>query len=245
MTRLAAAALAVVLFARATPALADNADRCADRAEEAQRARQENKLRTARDALIECARESCPAVVRRDCARWLSEVETELPTIVVRVRDGRGDDIVDVRISVDDARVADKADGRPIALDAGEHVVRVQRGGAVVSRRIVVGNGERARVLAIDLAPDLPASKPAPAERGSRVPAIVLGAVGLGLVAGGSVLWALGRGEHDDLESSCAPTGACATSDIDAARTKLIVGDVFAGVGLLAVAGAITWLYLR
>jgi hypothetical protein len=84
----------------------------------------------------------------------------------------------------------------------------------------------------------------APSEGPSRVGPFVLGGVGLALAATGAVLWAIGRGEHGDLESTCAPTGACATSDVDAARAKLVVGDVLMVGGVLALAGAVTWYLL-
>lgn len=225
---------APMLLALATPARADDVDRCATAAEAAQRTRLAGKLREARDHLITCSSETCPAIVRRDCARWLTEVETELPTIVVRAREG-GEDVADVRVFVDGERVAERVDGRPIPVDVGEHTLRFERPGLeAVSQRIITRSGEHARPVSVDFDPP---EKPAAAPVGP----LVLGGVGVALAAAGGVFWALGRGEHADLESTCAPAGTCATSDIDAARTKLVVGDVAVVAGVLALTGAVAW----
>lgn len=232
------AAALFALAAHARTARADDADRCASRAEAGQQARLAGKLRAAREELIECASEACPQVVRRDCARWLSEVETELPTIVVRARDGRGQDLADVRVFVDDVLLASRLEGKAVAVDAGEHTFRFERAGAPpVSRRVIVHTGERARIVTVDL----DGGDVEPARRASPVGPFVLGGIGAAAAATGIVLWAVGKSEHDDLASSCAPDGLCATSDVDAARTKLMIGDVAVLAGALALTGAVAW----
>lgn len=228
--------VAVALLAAAGSARADEPDRCATEAEEGQAARVAGKLRAARVHVIACSRDSCPRVIRSDCVRWLGEIDAELPSVVIRARDATGADVSDVTVFVDQEKVADRVDGRPIAVDAGERVVRIaRRDGATVSQRLIVRSGERARIVTMQIE-----GSEAPRER-STVGPLVLGGVGLGLLAGGAILWTIGRGDHADLKATCAPTGSCATSDVDAARTKLIVGDVAAAVGILAVAGAVYW----
>ena len=236
--RLAPAALAFAALATiVASARADEPERCATEAEEGQAARAAGKLRAARAHVIACSRESCPRVVRNDCVRWLVEVETELPSVVIRAHDATGADVSDVTVFVDGEMVAERVDGRPIAVDAGEHVVRIaRRSGAAVSQRLVVRSGEHARIVSMQLEAGEVRAKNA----GSAGP-WTLGGVGLGLLGGGAALWAVGRSEHGDLESTCAPTGSCATRDVDAARTKLIIGDVVAAVGVIAVAGAVYW----
>ena len=88
--------LAAVLVASAvmlSPELA-RADvtraQCVEAYERAQYMRRESKLRGAREALLVCAQDSCPAATRGDCVPWLAEVERALPTIVIAARDERG-----------------------------------------------------------------------------------------------------------------------------------------------------------
>lgn len=227
--------LVAAFLALAGTARADEAERCASSAEAGQRARIEGKLRSARERFIDCSSEACPQVVRRDCARWLSEVEAELPTIVLRARDASGQDVADVRVFVDGVLFVSRLDGMSVPIDAGEHTFRFERAGAPpVSRKVIVHSGERARIVSIDLAPE-------PARASSPVGPIVLGSIGVASVATGVVFWVIGRSEHDDLASTCAPEGLCATSDIDAARAKLIAGDIAVIAGALAIAGAVTW----
>jgi hypothetical protein len=189
--------------------------------------------------MISCARESCPRVVRSDCARWLTEIEGELPTFVVRAQNERGEDVADVAVFVDGERVASRIDGRPIPIDPGEHTLRFEGArGMVRTQRVIVRSGERGRLVSVSFAS---AASHGGAGTSSRVGPFALGGAGLALGAAGGVLWSLGRRQHDELASTCAPTGSCATSDIDAARTQLVAGDVAVAAGVLALAGAIYW----
>lgn len=228
------------LLVWAAPANAeDAADRCASHAEAGQTSRLAGRLRSAREHFISCASDACPRVVRIDCARWLSEVESEQPTVVVRARDADGQDVSDVRVFVDGEKVAERTDGLPIPVDVGERALRFERPGEpAIEQRVIVRSGERGRVVTVVIGQGAGAGR---TRTRSTVGPVILGGAGVALAIGGGVLWAVGKGAHDDLESTCAPEGLCATSDVDAARTKLIVGDVLMGAGVLALAGAVYW----
>lgn len=234
-----ATALVLSALSASPRARADDAERCASAAESAQAHRRTGKLRAARAELVSCAQAACPKVVRGDCSRWLGEVELELPTIVVRVRGSDGADVVDAQVEVDGERAADRADGRPIAVDVGEHRVSVTRGRAAAHERIVAVSAERNRVLTLVL----DAAPPGERRRGAPVGPIALGGAGLALGVAGGVLWGLGRSAHDDMESTCAPAGACSSGDVSAARTKLVVGDVLMGLGVASLVGAAVWYF--
>src|SRR5690349_1521084 len=62
---------------------ADEADRCIAAHHDAQSARRDGALRRARTALVACSEQRCPSLVRDDCARWLTDVERRLPTLLV------------------------------------------------------------------------------------------------------------------------------------------------------------------
>src|SRR5262245_56106628 len=89
--RVALAAALVVSLSRAAPPQGDQVKvTCAQAYETAQRLREGHRLREAREQLLVCARPECPALLRRDCAPWLGEVEAVLPSIVVVARTADG-----------------------------------------------------------------------------------------------------------------------------------------------------------
>ena len=63
------------------------------------------------------------------------------------------------------------------------------------------------------------------------------------MVGAGVVFWGIGLNDRSNLSTSCAAAHACAQGDVDASHTKLIIGDVLVGVGILAVATAV-YLYV-
>jgi hypothetical protein len=248
----APAAVALLLLLCALPARAD-VPACLHDAEEAQPLRGQGRLLEARARLIACTADGCPSLVRADCARWLAEVEAALPSLVPKARDARGVDLVDVRVSVDGALAKERLDGRGVPVDPGAHVVRIEAPGRrAVEQEVVVGEGEKNRIVAVTLlapedeAPTASASAP-PAERpdadatsgGTPAIAWVLGAAGLAGVGAGATFWGVGLSERSDLATRCASPSSCVQSDVDAAKTKLVVGDVLVGVGALALAAGV------
>jgi hypothetical protein len=237
---LAAIAAFAAAASPARAALADGTDACIASAEHAQRLRLAGQLRAARGELLVCARESCPGPVASDCKRWLGEIDTALPSIVVRAVDGQGNETTEVRVSIDGTPVATHLDGRPIAADPGEHVLVAEgaNGSASASVRFVLREGEHDRLVSVDF------PSPAPA---ARVPAAswILGGVGVAALGAGATLWALGMGERADLLDNCGKNGrVCSAGDETPAKTKLLVGDIAFGGGLVSL-GAAVWLALR
>ena len=183
-------ACAVSLLGSTAPARADDGVRaCIDASTAGQTQRNAGKLLESRQAMIACARDACPPIVRSHCAKWLTEVESMIPSIVVRVQDASGADAVDARVVVDGT--PSKLDGKPVLLDPGDHIVAVEGGGGLrQDAHVLLVAGEHARLVTLRLqAPGdtASASKEAGATQGSHhVPAgaWVLGAAGLGWPSG-------------------------------------------------------------
>ncbi len=234
--------VAALLFA-ADASARDSAetDECIRAAEEAQPLRAAGKLHAAREKLVVCARGTCPTAVRSDCTEWLVELDRERPSIVVRAVTAAGEDLVDVRVLVDGAVVADRLDGAAIQVDPGVHSIRFERRGTTpIEEQLVVRQGEQSRVVSVAYpAPPVPRA-PRP---GIPAASWALGGVGAAAFSVAGVLWISGHTDRSDLAASCAPARACAQSDVDDARTKLIAGDVALGVGLVAL-GAAAWLWI-
>jgi hypothetical protein len=169
---------------------------CTTLAEDAQRLRAGGKLLEAREKLMACSTPECPQVVRADCARWASEVLEATPTIVIDLKDGDGKDTFDAKVFVDGRPVADRIDGRPIAIDPGPRTVRVERpDGMKGSQKIVAKENAKGRVVMMvfggtDTTAPSPTPDPPPsrgddgAGRGgplhyAGVAMIVVGAVGI------------------------------------------------------------------
>jgi len=241
----------------ATPARADDAKRaCVAASTAGQTLRDDDKLLEARDRLHACADEACPDLVRAHCTRWLDELEAQIPSIIVRVKDTDGRDIFDAEVTIDGHPVKL---GRAEALDPGEHVVSVARAGEGelhAEERLLLVDGERARVVAVQL-PPLPSPAPPAAapleppaaentahESARPVPtgAWVLGGVGLVGLGSFAYFFAQATSDLDTLKRTCAP--ACTDADTSPARLRATIADVSLGVGLAALAGGVTWAIL-
>jgi hypothetical protein len=240
------------LFA-SSPAAADR-ETCARAYEVAQMRRQEAKLIEARRELVTCAQDSCPAVLRKDCVAWLSEVEAELPALSIRVQASDGCDRPDALVSVDGAEIPRAAEGRPVEVDPGSHTVRATLGKLSAEQVVVIAAGERRRLVTIPFgargltchtadasAPrkvDAQTTAP-PSGAESRkipVPVYVLGGVGLlsmGLGAGFGLSAFSQKGTLDDCK------GSCSQSDVDTMQRTFLIADVasIVALGSLAVAG--------
>ncbi|MDB4942781.1 MAG: hypothetical protein JWP97_2315 [Labilithrix sp.] len=240
------AALAVVtvgLLATEPMARADEREQCASAADQAQQLRDEGKYRRAREQLLVCARDVCPAPIKRDCLDWLTQLETVAPTVVLSAKAGTKD-LYDVRVSVDGAIVTEKLDGKPLQMDLGKHTFKFEYAGQTKEEDFVIGAGQKNRSLSVTFGGAAP-TVPEPAARteepkASVVPAAVVAGVGV-LALGSFALFGLtGKSDVDDLQSC---KGHCAESDVDSARTKLIVADISLGVGIVAL-GVATYMFL-
>ena len=252
-------ALSLVLFA--SPAVrADEAKQaCVTAHADAQGLRTESKLREAREKLLVCARPECPAAVRSDCAKWLGEVQEEIPSIMVAATDANGGDVADVRVVVDGAVVAKELTGQPILLNPGSRTLRFERDGASpIERKLVLRVVERNRRVEVQFSPKLAGGgATGPVENGGDTPAgpapdadagadkssgggipaatFILGGVGVLGLAGFTFFALDGNKKEDDLKK-CKPS--CPSDDVQSLRTSYLLGDVSLGVGVLALAGA-------
>jgi hypothetical protein len=241
-----ASLLGILSFA--APAAADEKQACVAASEKAQQLRSAGKLGEAREQLGICGRAECPKLIQQDCTQWMSEVLAALPSVVPAAKDGKGRDLVDVRLTVDGKVATERLDGKPIVLDPGVHsFVFEAKGAAAVKEQVVVKPGEKNRIVTVAISvsdegtasggpPSSGAGAVAPADTGSRaqsssppVLAYVLG--GLGLVALGAAL-VLDLGASSDargLRETCAPN--CNQSDVDDVQSKYTIAGVTAGIG--------------
>ncbi len=251
-----------ILCALAGRAEAAPKDDCIAAAETSQPLRAAGNLLRAREKLLSCTRHECPRAIREDCSRWLGEVESATPSLVVLAKDALGRDVVDLRVTIDDgAVVLPRLDGQPIPLDPGKHVLRYQlEGGAPAEATVVLGTGEKNRLESLstaELARPLPLPVPRPpaparearAEEAAGRPlrpvpvaAYVLGGVAVAAVASWTTFGLEAEAQYSHLRSAgCAPR--CSPSEVDEGKRDAIIADVAVGVAVVA-AVATVWVVL-
>lgn len=227
------AAILIALIS-STPALAraDAVQACFDAAVDGQKQRDAGKLLAARERFIACAK-GCPDEVQKDCAKWLGDLEQTLPTVVFGARDDKGRDLLDVRVSVDGAAVADTSHGKPVPLDPGAHSVRFERDGAApIDRMLVVRVGEKNRSVVVEFVGPKAAAPSVPTATW------VLGGVG---VIGLGVFGFFGASGLSDYRKYGCDVG-CARDEKSSVDRQFLVADValVIGVGSLAAA-TVVW----
>jgi hypothetical protein len=223
---------------------ADDTHDCVVASNEGQVLRDDHKLLQAEADFATCSREVCPAPVRKACVDWRQELALRVPTLVPAAHDATGRDLLQVRVLIDGKLAAETLDGKPIAVNPGPHVLLFEPSdGPAREENVIAREGERDRLISVELGPPLAASVvPAPQGpsevRRPLLPAAswILG--GVGVVALGSFAYfgLTGQSQKNDLQNSCASAQTCAPSDVSSMHTKLIVADVSLGVGIVALA---------
>lgn len=226
---------------------------CAQAYESAQESRASGQLQQTRERLSFCARSECPSFVQKDCARWLEEVDRELPSIVLYPVGITPEAAAKATVRLDGKEVAGALAGGPIVLDPGRHELIVERPGeAPVTRMIMAQQGVQNRSIRIELGaadtasgaavaelpPDASSSSASPL-RPYAYAAWGVGVVGLGVFA---VMGTIGRADERALKDECANVaegpaqvgpGACLQETIDERQSSYQREFVIADVGLV------------
>lgn len=226
---------------------------CASAYEQAQELRAEQHLRQAQRSLEACIDPTCPEFVRTECGRWLVELESSLPTVVLSAKKS-GSDISTVRVLYDGAPLVESLDGKAVAVDPGPHTLTfISDGVAPLELKVVFREGEKNRIIEALLAETRqPTHKAAPALVAAKEPIsptksgrgwLPYGLGGLGVlgVTGFAVLGMLGNRDLDEREARCAPS--CSDADVSSVRTKYYLADVSLGVGIISL-GVAGYLFL-
>jgi len=237
------------------PSAAADFAQCADANASAQVLQRAGKFTAARVELRKCVDASCPDVVRADCAQRQEELERLQPTILFDVKDPGHHDVIQVSISIDGQKVADKVDGLAIRVDPGPHSFSFGAPGhPVTTAEFVIHEGEKLRnerIVLVEPAdgapPAVPVVAPPPgsAWNTQRVAAVVGGAVGVAGVAVGAIFGIMASSALSKSKTECASAapGGCsnhgaAVSDYQSASTDGTVSTAaFIAGGVLVAAG--------
>ncbi len=251
--------LALPVLASTVSAFAQTTtESCLEAHSQGQDAREQGTWSVARQLFVTCARPGCPELVRADCATLADELQRYQPWVSFAARDDRGRDLPDTAVYVDGALVATQLDGRAHELDPGTHVVRFVHGDGGYESTIVIGEGEKGRVIVatFELSPAADSASSAPRARaraakatlGSGVRALV--GVGSALLATGAALAITGLarvpGNCSLSSHECAgPPDDPAIDRASRAVRLSNVGWALAGTGAAALAGGLIWHFER
>lgn len=256
----------VVVLACALPAAAHAADvdACLSASDVGQSARSEGKLREARKQFLVCGGERCPPIVRRDCVQWAAEVAQEIPSVVFGAKDGEGNDLFDVSVSMDGEPLVIELDGKAVFVDPGPHTFRFDAAGKTsVTEKVLIKEGEKSRVLAATFRKEAPDRPPEPSVASTddatagghgALPWIVVGIGAAGVATGIAIL-----ATSPERPASCdADTKTCtrlpgqSLEDFEADQQKAgdadaqpVIGWAITGIGAAFVAGGLLWHFLE
>jgi len=240
------------------PAAADTKTCVASHAS-AQREAKAGRLTQAAQLYTACGSDNtCPEQLRAECSELLDKVKTSVPSVIFSALDGKGADVSNVKVYIDEALLIDGLDGRSVELDPGNYHFRfVLPDQSELSLDALVREGEKNRLLQVR-APEekqKPASAAALAQAApvevppeplkSTPPVAAWVTTGVAVVGLGTfVTFAIfGNSDKKKLEE-CAPT--CPESEqarYDSLKTKYLIADVGLGVGAAsAIAAGILFL---
>ena len=242
--------VSVAALSLGATARADDTEACVDASSQGQTLRDVHQLVEARDKFLVCARQSCPAVVVKDCATWLEQLQARIPTVVPVATDAAGNGLPGVKVSMDGALLLQKIEGDSIEVNPGTHTFTFETAdGTRAEKTVVVSEGEKeTRVAAVIAAPG-PVSPPPPLQVHHLSPesgppwktiGLVAGGVGVVGLALGTAFGFVAIGKKND--ANCRSDGGCATQGAvttqkDAQSAGNLSTVFFAAGGVLAAAG--------
>lgn len=220
---------------------------CIDAAESAQKLRTSSKLIDARASLLRCARDVCPKAVRDDCNAWMAEVDRDLPSVIVRARSPKDQDL-DGAISIDGNPVKAHVDGAAVTVDPGPHVVKLTPSDpawAETESRVIVAAGEKNRIVTLSPLAHGTTVTPTPTREGgsTRWVGWTLGAVGLATTVAFVAVQVVAQGEYADMkDSACGKALTCGADVLDPIRAKFQASGVLLGVSAALLVSSVVWL---
>jgi hypothetical protein len=231
----------------------DPSTACLQAHRDSQRLMRSASLIEAKHAMATCAARICPALVQTDCAGWLTDIDREIPSVVLRVRVD-GIERYDATVKVNGADIAD-ALGKPLALNPGRYEFEVhEKGFAPQNRTVELAQREKYKFVAVDFTTPresstesrrVPEASQAPPAPKRPVPTLtwVLGGIGIVGLGGFAALATTTVNRENALRDSCAPE--CDDKDARALKIRYLAGDISLGVGAAALVGATVFYFTR
>jgi hypothetical protein len=162
----AVSTMALQAFAGQARAAEPTKAECATASNASLKLADEHKLRAMRAQLLICTATSCKGKIRDVCLERMSEVNHSIPSMVFKIRDGKGNDLSAVKVTMDGEVLAVRLDGTAIDVEPGDHKFVFETAGqAPVERSLLVQEAEKNRLVEVTFGPaetQAPAEAPAP-----------------------------------------------------------------------------------
>jgi hypothetical protein len=264
-----AAVVGVVMAASGICAAAPTDSECVAAGTAADQLRNAGKLSAARAKLAACASSGCSGQLRQACARKLAAIDAAMPVVVLEVKDEASNTLSAVRVTMDGLPLVDRLDGSPIAIDPGKHrfvfeaegfhqgeSTFVAQEGQKNLRWVVFLDPARSppspvhnrSLVSVTTSPAVPRAEPTnSAERRQKNIGLVLGSVGIGSLAVGTIWAIMSKMNYDHAtDSECGgDTNHCSAQGIADGRTahhQAAVATVgFVGAFAFLTAAAVTY----
>ena len=223
-------------------ARAEEPEACSVAYARGQEERLAGRLYNARAAFQQCASAGCSALAA-DCSRWVREVEADLPTLRVTVRDERGRAVDNLRVLIDGVAIPLATLAAPIVLEAGPHELQFDAPGYQALRlEKALRPSDREVAVVVTLRPP---QAPVSDNRAGGVPTASWLLAGVGAVAlGGSIYFGVtANDEYQELKQSCAPR--CEPSASDHLYRNAVISDVALATSLVAFAASAVLYFTR
>ena len=269
LPRLLGPLLTGAIVAVTSPAVADGPTpiRCVEASEEAGTLQKADKLGAAKASYLVCADAACPKDVREECVHRLSEVNDAMPSVVFEVKDASGNDLSDVRVTMDGTLLVEHVGPTAVTIDPGEHTFHFEGAdpSLAIEKKLVIHDGEKNRPVDVVLghipAPEAPAAviptaappppsvsneprpwSPPPAAPPSTAQRTAGAWIFWGGVAGMGVGGIVGLMAKQQFNSAQTETGSQQYNDsASAVATGNAATGIVIGGGVLAVVGWIVW----
>jgi hypothetical protein len=205
--------------------------------------RNSHKLKSSRELMLVCVSPSCPKEVRDECERRIGAVSAAIPTLILSAKDGDGNDLSAVRVTMNGAPFLERIDGSSMTLDPGSYDFSFEAAGKSVRKTIVLAEGESRREAIV-----FPKDAVASAQKRDptrRMIGLVVAGVGLGGIALGAIFGSMAASSWSTSQSACSTTScpdhAKAVSAHDDATTFATISTIgfIAGPVLVAAGGVL------
>lgn len=105
---------------------------------------QSDHLRVARETFSRCASPACGSVSKK-CAAAVTQLETQIPSVIPVVTNEEGSPMADVQVTVDGELWAQHLDGRAVPIDPGVHdfSFATDRGVFLATQKVMILQGQR------------------------------------------------------------------------------------------------------
>lgn len=194
--------------------------------------REQHRLIAARETLLVCASAGCPGDVRDECTRQVEEVGASIPSIVFEAKDGNGNDLSAVKVTMDGRPFASELGGTAVFIDPGAHTFVFETAGqSPIEKKIVLVEGTKDRHETVVFG-SRSTSLPSGADRGSadtskngagtaqRVVGFSMMGVGVaGVVVG--VVFELGRSSALRDRDAICPSGVCPNDELASSQARV------------------------